>query len=198
MGGRGSVRPRRSSGWWPCVGRGRRLIASECAVLAGSFQDRRVQGATRIAPICLDCPGRRADWSRGDQANGSWFSQVFSGSLPVHPHQIVGAHNLTSVDKDGGAFIDVVADLDVGMANHAQACSRFIAAHVVDKAFVVQVGRTSSKEHIGRALLALIHLVDDGVRHWNAFRVGRQAYVRQDRYDYELGVFGGSGFVGHE
>ena len=91
-----------------------------------------------------------------------------------------------------------MADLDVGTADDALAGARFIAAHVVDIAFVVQVSRLAPEENVGRALLALIHLVGDDVGHRIAALGGRQAHVGQDADEDELGVLGGGGFVGHE
>ena len=90
-----------------------------------------------------------------------------------------------------------MADLDVGAADDAFAGTGFIAAHVVDIAFVVQVSRLAPKEDVGRALLALIHLVGDDVGHGIAALGGRQAHVGQDADEDELGVLGGGGFVGH-
>ena len=52
-----------------------------------------------------------------------------------------------------------------------------IAAQVVHIAFVVQVGRLAPVEDVGRALLALIHLVGDGVGHGRAALDGRQAHI---------------------
>ena len=91
-----------------------------------------------------------------------------------------------------------MADLDVGTADDALAGARFIAAHVVDIAFVVQVSGLATEEDVGRALLALIHLVGDDVGHRIAALGGRQAHVGQDADEDELGVLGGGGFVGHE
>ena len=90
-----------------------------------------------------------------------------------------------------------MTDLDVGAADHALASARFIAAHVVDIAFVVQIGGLAPEEDVGRALLALIHLVGDDVGHRVAALAGRQAYVGQQADEDELGVLGGGGFVGH-
>lgn len=91
-----------------------------------------------------------------------------------------------------------MADLDVGAADDAFAGAGLIAAHVVHVAFVVQIGRFASEENVGRALLALIHLVGDDVGHRIAALGGRQAHVGQDADEDELGVLGGGGFVGHE
>ena len=117
--------------------------------------------------------------------------------LPVHPHHVGGAHDLAAVDVDGGALVDVVADLDVGAADDAFAGTGFIALDVVHIAFVVQVSRLAPEEDVGRALLALIHLVGDDVGHGIAALGGRQAHVGQDADEDELGVLGGGGFVGH-
>ena len=117
--------------------------------------------------------------------------------LPVHPHHVARAHDLAAVDVDGGALVDVVADLHMGAADDAFAGTGFIAAHVVHIAFVVQVSRLAPKEDVGRALLALIHLVGDDVGHRVAALAGRQAYVGQQADEDELGVLGGGGFVGH-
>ena len=117
--------------------------------------------------------------------------------LPVHPHHVGGAHDGAAIDVDGGAFVDVVADAHVGLADDALAGARFVAAHVVDIAFVVQVGGLAPEEDVGRALLALIHPVGDDVGHRVAALAGRQAHVGQDVDEDELGVFGGGGFVGH-
>ena len=97
--------------------------------------------------------------------------------LPVHPHHVARAHDLAAVDVDGGALVDVVADLHMGAADDAFAGTGFIAAHVVHIAFVVQVGRLAPVEDVGRALLALIHLVGDGVGHGRAALDGRQAHI---------------------
>ena len=59
--------------------------------------------------------------------------------FPVHPHHVPRAHDLTAIDVDGSALVDVVADLHMGAADDAFAGTGFIAAHVVDIAFVVQV-----------------------------------------------------------
>ena len=134
--------------------------------------------------------------ARPSSAEGLFDSE--SRPLPVHPHLVGGAHNLTAVDVDGGALVDVVADLDVGAADDALAGAGLIAAHVVDIALVMQVSRLASEENVGRALLALIHLVGDDVGHGIAALGGRQADVGQDADEDELGVFGGGGFVGHE
>ena len=117
--------------------------------------------------------------------------------FPVHPHHVPRAHDGAAVDVDGGALVDVVADLHMGAADDAFAGTGFIAAHVVHIAFVVQVSRLAPKEDVGRALLALIHLVGDDVGHGIAALGGRQAHVGQDADEDELGVLGGGGFVGH-
>ena len=90
-----------------------------------------------------------------------------------------------------------MTDLDVGLADHAFAGAELIALDVVHIAFVVQVSRLAPEEDIGRALLALIHLVGDDVGHRIAALGGRQAHVGQDADEDELGVLGGGGFVGH-
>ena len=117
--------------------------------------------------------------------------------LPVHPHHVGGAHDGAAIDVDGGAFVDVVADAHVGLADDALAGTGFIALDVVHIAFVVQVSRLAPEEDVGRALLALIHLVGDDVGHGIAALGGRQAHVGQDADEDELGVLGGGGFVGH-
>ena len=117
--------------------------------------------------------------------------------FPVHPHHVPRAHDLTAIDVDGGAFVDVVADAHVGLADDALAGTGFIALDVVHIAFVVQVSRLAPEEDVGRALLALIHLVGDDVGHGIAALGGRQAHVGQDADEDELGVLGGGGFVGH-
>ena len=117
--------------------------------------------------------------------------------LPVHPHHVGGAHDGAAIDVDGGAFVDVVADAHVGLADDALAGARFVAAHVVDIAFVVQVGWLATEKDVGRDLLALIHPVGDDVGHRVAALAGRQAYVGQQADEDELGVLGGGGFVGH-
>ena len=127
---------------------------------------------------------------------GSQFNPE-SRLFPVHPHHVARAHDGAAIDVDGGALVDVVADLHMGAADDAFAGTGFIAAHVVDIAFVVQVSRLAPKEDVGRALLALIHLVGDDVGHRVAALAGRQAHVGQDVDEDELGVLGGGGFVGH-
>ena len=117
--------------------------------------------------------------------------------FPVHPHHVPRAHDLTAIDVDGSALVDVVADLHMGAADDAFAGTGFIALDVVHIAFVVQVSRLAPEEDVGRALLALIHLVGDDVGHGIAALGGRQAHVGQDADEDELGVLGGGGFVGH-
>ena len=117
--------------------------------------------------------------------------------LPVHPHHVPRAHDLTAIDVDGSALVDVVADLHMGAADDAFAGTGFIALDVVHIAFVVQVSRLAPEEDVGRALLALIHPVGDDVGHRVAALAGRQAYVGQQADEDELGVLGGGGFVGH-
>ena len=134
--------------------------------------------------------------ARPSSAEGLFDSE--SRPLPVHPHLVGGAHDLAAVDVDGGALVDVVADLDVGAADDTFASAGFIALDVVHIAFVVQVSRLATEEDVGRALLALIHLVGDDVGHRVAALGGRQAHVGQDADEDELGVLGGGGFVGHE
>ena len=121
-----------------------------------------------------------------------------SGFLPVHPHHVPRAHDGAAIDVDSGAFVDVVADAHVGAADDALAAAGLVATHVVHIAFVVQVGWLATEEDVGRALLALIHLVGDDVGHGIAALGGRQADVGQDADEDELGVLGGGGFVGHE
>ena len=117
--------------------------------------------------------------------------------FPVHPHHVPRAHDGAAIDVDSGAFVDVVADAHVGAADDAFAGTGFIALDVVHIAFVVQVSRLAPEEDVGRALLALIHLVGDDVGHGIAALGGRQAHVGQDADEDELGVLGGGGFVGH-
>ena len=117
--------------------------------------------------------------------------------FPVHPHHVPRAHDGAAIDVDSGAFVDVVADAHVGLADDALAGTGFIALDVVHIAFVVQVSRLAPEEDVGRALLALIHLVGDDVGHGIAALGGRQAHVGQDADEDELGVLGGGGFVGH-
>ena len=117
--------------------------------------------------------------------------------FPVHPHHVPRAHDLTAIDVDGSALVDVVADLHMGAADDAFAGTGFIALDVVHIAFVVQVSRLAPEEDVGRALLALIHPVGDDVGHRVAALAGRQAHVGQDADEDELGVLGGGGFVGH-
>ena len=117
--------------------------------------------------------------------------------FPVHPHHVPRAHDGAAIDVDGSALVDVVADLHMGAADDAFAGTGFIALDVVHIAFVVQVSRLAPEEDVGRALLALIHLVGDDVGHGIAALGGRQAHVGQDADEDELGVLGGGGFVGH-
>ena len=86
----------------------------------------------------------------------------------------------------------------MGAADDAFAGTGFIAAHVVDIAFVVQVSGLATEEDVGRALFALIHLVGDDVGHGVAALGGGEAHVGQEADQDELGVFGGGGFVGHK
>ncbi len=118
--------------------------------------------------------------------------------FPVHPHHVPRAHDGAAVDVDGGALVDVVADLHMGAADDAFAGTGFIAAHVVHIAFVVQVGWLATEKDVGRDLLALVHLVGDDVGHGVAAFGGRQAHIGQQVDQDKLRVFGGGGFVGHE
>ena len=149
-------------------------------------------GDTVGAQVTLDLIAARACPS---SARGQFGLE--SGFLPVHPHHVPRAHDGAAIDVDSGAFVDVVADAHVGAADDALAGARFVAAHVVDIAFVVQVGGLAPEEDVGRALLALIHPVGDDVGHRVAALAGRQAYVGQQADEDELGVLGGGGFVGH-
>lgn len=110
---------------------------------------------------------------------------------------VARAHDGAAIDIDAGAFVDVVADLDVCLADHALARTWLVTTHVVHIAFVVQVGGLAAKEDVGRDLLALIHFVRDDVGHGVAALVGRQADVRQETDQDESGVLGCGGFGGH-
>ena len=115
----------------------------------------------------------------------------------VHPDGIARTHQAPAVDKDAVTGADAAADFDVGAGNDALAAAGFVTGEDVDVAFFMQVGGFAGKEDVGGNLSAFIHRVGDGVGNGAAFTVGRQADVRLQVDENELGVFGGGGFVGH-